>query len=108
MSGTVPAVKHGLFPLLLLTAPSSGRRDSPHPREVGSEAQNDFRKKGARRLSIPGHDPHFTEKETEAERESKSQTATQGQAPGRKTLYMEWGGGGAASGRAEQPATKSS
>lgn len=82
MPGTLAAVQHGLFPLHLLTASSRGHYDYLHSRVVERETRRHFRKKGARPLLIPGHDSYFPEKETEAEKESKSQTATQGQAPG--------------------------
>lgn len=57
-------------------------------RDVGTEPQKDFREKWARPLSVPGHGTHLTEKETEAERESKSQTVTGGQVPGMETFFM--------------------
>lgn len=56
---------------------------------MGTEPQKDFREKWARPLSVPGRGTHFTEKETEAARESKSQTVTGGQAPGVETFSMQ-------------------
>lgn len=86
MPGTVP---DGLFLLLLIIASKGGSCDDPFSRDVGTEPQKGFREKWARPLSVPGHGTHFTEKETEAERESKLQTVTGGQVPGVETFSMQ-------------------
>lgn len=40
-------------------------------------------------MSVAGHGTHFTEKETETERESKSQTVIGGQVPGAETFSVQ-------------------
>lgn len=77
--------------LLLIAAPQGGSRDDPHSRDVGIEPQKDFGEKWARPLSIPGHDTHSTERETEAERAAKSQTVARGQVPGAETFPTQGG-----------------